>query len=177
MRIQKLSLGLTQGEKQASIAKLAEVMASLIQVLSRNLQIYWLTRGKSIGVLYQRKLDLTWIQVKDLGVRIAGLTAMREGGREKNADFFLRETTLQALIIEDLRQEDKLCAQIREHLTKLHGDKDWSSMYLLQSILAQREELVHELETILDDPILEYIWEDEKMRMGKKDGGQDLSMH
>lgn len=164
-----LTLGLKESEREAGRACLDQVFSALSSILAGTLILSLLAKGKIVEETYRRKLDITWEQVKLLGLRIVQL-----GGRptmEANQMYRLAEKNsggnLFDLIMEDLSMEDRFCAKVRELIGTVPAG-DWSSAALLTDILSQREEIVHELDNTMDDPILEHIWEEDMSMKGKK---------
>lgn len=163
---QKLTLGLSEKDKNASIAELEYVLKRLFPALTRNMKLAWLTKGRTIGETYLRKLDLNWNQINRLGWRLTCLGAEPVlNGKDSSASGLKGRKNLHVLVREDIQLEGDICAGIRSALEKLRSGPDWSSITMLGEILIQREETVHQLESFLDEPVLEYIWEDEEMQM------------
>lgn len=171
-KIERLTLGLKDSDREANASRLDHVFTLLSEALSNTLILSMLVKGKSIGDVYQRRLDATWEHIKRLGMRIAQL------GREPNMNPRRRQAgesvpnsrdvNLISLVRADLEREDGICSEIRKLIRVIQAGDDWSSVALLVEILIHREELVHQLENFLDDPVLEHIWEEDMKMEGKK---------
>jgi len=165
-----ITLGLKSEEIESNIEKLDQVFCSLSLVLGNNLLLSWLTKGGRMGELYRKKLDLTWEHINRLGLRIVhlGTNPTLNPIQQQQKSLVSQEggTSLSAVVKIDLRAEDRICTGIRNNIGSLQTGADWSSLTLLGEILIQREELIHQLETIFEyDSVLEHIWEDEEMNM------------
>lgn len=168
----RLSLGLREEESRESISRLDQIFSSIYLLLPGTMHLYWLSRGRREGVLYKEKLDLSWSQLQQIGMRIFALagepTLAPKVQEDKTGSGISAGRSWMGLVARDLQAEDQLCLEIRQHIGVLHGGTDWSTIAVLENILWDREDLVRQLETFMDEPVLEHIWEDEVMVMERK---------
>ncbi len=168
----RLSLGLREEERRESVSRLNQVFCSISLLLPAALQLYWLSLGRRQGELYKDKLDLSWRQLQHVGLRIIALggePSLSPREQEEKEEFGISQgKSWVDLVGSDFQAEDQLCSDIRQHMAVLHRCMDWSSLALLENVLWEREDIIRQLETIMDEPVLEHIWEDEDMTMERK---------
>ena len=166
-----------------SIAKLDEVFCSLSLALEINLKLYWLTEGAKFGEVYKKKLDMTWNQINQLGLRISQLGAsptMNPGQQQQKSglNFDDKKSDLPNLVSTELRAEDEICIKVRGNFSTLQAGQDWSSTTLLGDIIVQREDIFHQQETLFEyEPVLEHIWNEEEINMDQQEPKPQNPMH
>lgn len=174
-KIKKITLGLGEKDRSSSTNLLDRVFCSLTLALEANMKLYWQSSGSRPGDLYKQKLDMTWNQINRLGVRITQLGGNPTLASNKQ----LQKTWIEyspdlvgfGLMFEDLECEDKLCGHIRESLSIMQRGQDWGSIKLLGEVLVQREEFIHQLETVFEyEPVLEHVWDTEEISMDQEKG-------